>query len=447
MRGVFENVYHVENVAARLARAEVRRHAAARRATRLHGQDRRLHQGHRQPRASTATPPPDPGQTQTAQPGRLPRAWTTTTAEPSSRATRELAAAAAGHRRARVQPRAPVRLRRRAGHVDVRVDARPGWRTRSTTTSTTTSSTSPPWAQLSPVPLTQFNAPDATDPANVKVYGDAVWNRWIDEHFGAGHDPAAPGSSRCSRSPKSFAPGAYDAALRERGTSFFDAFTRFAADTAEWRAANSRVRGGRLVPGRAARVRDADGPSRSSSRPSAAAASSGGLDHTAYALINVEPRGQRRAEARRRRCRAASRGRDRARRPHRRRGERRPSVVGSSACRSGGTRHGRRSTNPGELRAHHRGADLTRDDLGERLLARAAATGTGRATREADHAARLTDFTAPRLRSRSPERDKRGVSRGARAEDRPSPSGMAGVDHAHRGAASARAATRSVRAP
>ena len=67
-----------------------------------------------------------------------------------------------------------------------------------------------PWAQMSFVAAHLLHAQTADDPLNMKVYGDAVWNRWIDEHFGAGHDPRRVGGLVDSK-PKSFAPGAYDA--------------------------------------------------------------------------------------------------------------------------------------------------------------------------------------------------------------------------------------------
>src|SRR5206468_2337700 len=41
-----------------------------------------------------------------------------------------------------------------------------------------------PWAQLSFLPITQFDANDQTDPYNIKVYGDSVLNRWIDSPYG-----------------------------------------------------------------------------------------------------------------------------------------------------------------------------------------------------------------------------------------------------------------------
>jgi hypothetical protein len=144
----------------------------------------------------------------------------------------------------------------------------------------------PEWAKLSLTPLTEFDAQGTSN--NVKVYGDAVFNRWIDERLG---QETIRRAWEVSVATKSFAPGAYDTALRERGSSFFDAFTTFATETAEWRASNgffeegdtfpdvSRALGGDpLIPQSASRRRgDFVG---------------GGLNHTAYGLFDVDARGE-----------------------------------------------------------------------------------------------------------------------------------------------------------
>src|SRR3954451_3713461 len=95
-----------------------------------------------------------------------------------------------------------------------------------------------PWAQMSFLPITTFNAQRSDDPANVKVYGDTVWNRWLDTKFGQDVIRVAWEHSLATR-PKSFAPGAYDQALAAHGSSLYSAFTQFASDTAEWRSANT----------------------------------------------------------------------------------------------------------------------------------------------------------------------------------------------------------------
>jgi hypothetical protein len=137
-----------------------------------------------------------------------------------------------------------------------------------------------PWVQLTQVPLTAFNAGDMTDPLNIKVYGDAVWNRWIDERLGANTIRGAWERSLQTK-PPSFAPGAYDATLRAQGSSFFDAFTSFAADTAEWRSSAGAFQEGTTWP-------DVQRATRTSLAP-AGRGVSGRLDHTSFALVNVTP--------------------------------------------------------------------------------------------------------------------------------------------------------------
>jgi hypothetical protein len=137
-----------------------------------------------------------------------------------------------------------------------------------------------PWSVLTQIPLTAFNPGDMTDPLNVKVYGDAVWNRWIDERYGADTIRGAWERSLETR-PVSFAPGAYNVALRDRGTTFFEAFTRFATDTAEWRSTAGVFEEGSVWP-------DVQRASRTSLAPGGRGVS-GLLDHTTFALVNVTP--------------------------------------------------------------------------------------------------------------------------------------------------------------
>ena len=138
----------------------------------------------------------------------------------------------------------------------------------------------PQWVQLTQTPLTAFNTDDMTDPLNVKVYGDAVWNRWIDERYG--HEAIRGAWERSlDTSPVSFAPEAYDATLLTRGTTFFDAFTAFAADTAEWRSSAGVFEEGPGWP-------DVQRASRTSLVPGGRGVS-GRLDHTSFALVNVTP--------------------------------------------------------------------------------------------------------------------------------------------------------------
>jgi Bacterial Ig-like domain len=137
-----------------------------------------------------------------------------------------------------------------------------------------------PWSLLTQVPMTAFNPGDLTDSLNVKVYGNTVWNRWIDERFGAETIRAAWEKSVSTR-PPSFAPDAYDAALLEKATTFFDSFTRFAADTAEWRTSAGVFEEGGAWP-------DIQRASRTTLRPGGSGVE-GSLDHASFALLNVAP--------------------------------------------------------------------------------------------------------------------------------------------------------------
>src|SRR3954452_15468899 len=143
-----------------------------------------------------------------------------------------------------------------------------------------------PWAQMAAVPLTTFNSNRSDDPANVKVYGDTVWNRWLDTKFGQDAPRVAWEHSLTSK-PKSFAPGAYDQMLRQRGSSFYSAFTQFVSDTAEWRAANTPFAEGNTFPDME-RVRDASTGRLIQLRANAGSAR-GQLDHTTFALLDVAP--------------------------------------------------------------------------------------------------------------------------------------------------------------
>jgi hypothetical protein len=143
-----------------------------------------------------------------------------------------------------------------------------------------------PWTQMTFVPLTYFSY-DGNDPLNVKVYGDAVWNRWIDARYGPDTIRAAWAASRTTKPLKSFAPAAYDASLKTKGTTFYDAFSSFAVGTAEWRDANSQFAEGATFPDvdRAS----SDGSGRPITLTPDGVGASGTLSHAAYVLLNVRP--------------------------------------------------------------------------------------------------------------------------------------------------------------
>src|SRR3954451_20496596 len=139
-----------------------------------------------------------------------------------------------------------------------------------------------PWSQMTFVPLTYFAPGD--DPLNVKVYGDVVWPRWIQAHYGDNAIRDAWAASR-STTPKSFGPAAYNASLMPRGSSFYKSFSAFAADTAEWRASSSPFAEGVPFP-------DVDRAAPYSTSPpitltSDGVSAAGQLPHAAYVLIDV----------------------------------------------------------------------------------------------------------------------------------------------------------------
>ena len=133
---------------------------------------------HRRPAATGAQP--------------APRTWcsTTTTPPTSSRSYGgSSAVAAAGHGGARVQPRAPVRLRRRSQDtVDVRVDRDlgrgQGLRRRSTTTTAT-------WARWADTPAQPITSASGA----LKMYGSAIWNHWLEHALRGRRGPARVGRS------------------------------------------------------------------------------------------------------------------------------------------------------------------------------------------------------------------------------------------------------------
>jgi hypothetical protein len=136
------------------------------------------------------------------------------------------------------------------------------------------------WVQLTALPLTTFNGSDPNDRNNVKVYGTAVWNKWLDGQFGPEVIRQAWEDS-LTTPRKSMAVQAYDKAIRQQpgGGDFASRFDLFATKTAEWQARDSGFPEGHLYPDvvRAGSAR-VNGP--------------GGmikLNHTTYGLVDVRP--------------------------------------------------------------------------------------------------------------------------------------------------------------
>jgi hypothetical protein len=131
----------------------------------------------------------------------------------------------------------------------------------------------PSWALRSFEPIT---APD-----NAKIYGSAIWNRWL-------HDRRTAGVVRraweVSFAEGSYAPGAYDQAIRDAsGPGFMPEFIDFAVATTEWGAGNSGIHeGGKF--GSLARISSQGQPI---TLPTDGSVLQGALDHTSYAVFDV----------------------------------------------------------------------------------------------------------------------------------------------------------------
>ena len=268
-----------------------------------------------------------------------------------------------------------------------------------------------PWSQMSFVPLTSFDSIDSGNPDNVKVYGDLVWNRWIAERFGADTVRNAWESSLIT-DPRSFAPGAYDAALRRRGSSFFESFARFAADTAEWRAANAPFSEGGAFPDMA-RVRDSTSGQTIRLVPEGSGAG-GQLPHTTFGLLEVAPTSEPRIKF----ILESPRGVQMA-----------VALVGRTGGELGGTSVVELAGLPDGGTRSVTLDDPSRFSRVTAVIVNADGRTTGRYSRTfgdwewlgdgATVSSRLsTDFTAPSIRRASPEPGQRGVPRRSRVRVR-----------------------------
>jgi hypothetical protein len=145
----------------------------------------------------------------------------------------------------------------------------------------------PTWVTLSQVPLTTFTQ-DLTNPASEKAYGDAVWNHWIANRYGA--DAVlqswlgAPATT-----PAHFSLGAWEnVILTKGGPGFATEFACFAAATGEWRSMapdNCAGRSGLFPDAASANYPDM---TRVSSAPTVDGSPiNGTLSHTAFAMFNL----------------------------------------------------------------------------------------------------------------------------------------------------------------
>jgi Family of unknown function (DUF6055) len=126
-----------------------------------------------------------------------------------------------------------------------------------------------PWSERSTMPITLADSS--------KMYGSAVFNRWLDDAYG--QDIVRRAWER-SAALGSFAPGTYDAAIREaHGPGFSYELMDLAAASAEWQTSDSGVHEGATFPAMK-RI-----PVK---LPHDGSTITGKLDHTGYALFDVQ---------------------------------------------------------------------------------------------------------------------------------------------------------------
>lgn len=114
---------------------------------------------------------------------------------------------------------------------------------------------------------------------DIEIYAEAVWNHWLSSRYSTDVVREAWEGSR-SADPKSFAPAAYEVAIRNLGgKSFSQEFGDFAAATAEWRSAIFSFPDATVYPNMRR-----EGTLGSRSRKLA-------LDNTSYRLYDVKPAG------------------------------------------------------------------------------------------------------------------------------------------------------------
>ena len=136
-----------------------------------------------------------------------------------------------------------------------------------------------PWTQLPGQPLTFEGDGAAPFVDDLKMYGSAIWNHWLDSKYGPNVVRQAwVLSQAASAAGRGYAPGAYDRAIRDAdGPGFAVEFEDFTVSTAESDASNSGVREGATFPEVA----------RSGTLSLNGAPITGALDHTAFALYAV----------------------------------------------------------------------------------------------------------------------------------------------------------------
>ena len=124
-----------------------------------------------------------------------------------------------------------------------------------------------------------------------RIYGSAVWNHWLELGARYGADVILDSWERSRKSrPKDYGVGAFSLGIRANGgRDFSHEFARFAAATAEWRVLDGNFPGSDANGADEAQLRDVRRQGRLRRGGSAQRFV---LDHTAYRLLRVRPRGR-----------------------------------------------------------------------------------------------------------------------------------------------------------
>jgi hypothetical protein len=139
------------------------------------------------------------------------------------------------------------------------------------------------WAALPGQPLTDAGDGLPTDDKDLKMYGSAIWNHWLERRYGAQVVRQAwavsPANSDLGTG-YGFAPRAYDRAIKDScGPGFTFEVEDFTSSVAEWQAPNSGIHEGADFPVDVAR----DGDDIAVNAPGV----TGTVDHTAFQLHDV----------------------------------------------------------------------------------------------------------------------------------------------------------------
>ena len=112
------------------------------------------------------------------------------------------------------------------------------------------------WAARPDVPLTSPGDGQSPLSDDRKMYGSAIWNRWLERRYGAQVVRQAWSLSQAnSVEGLGFAPAAYDKAIANScGPGFTFEFNDFTASVAEWAAPNSGIDEGATFPPQVARA-------------------------------------------------------------------------------------------------------------------------------------------------------------------------------------------------